>query len=132
TRDPAVRAADEGLIDPWLKVLSFWNGDKQLAEINTYATHPMSYYGGGEVSYDFVGMARAMRQADDEKVFQIYTSGCSGDITAGKYNEGNLEGRVVVAKRMYAAMVDAAKNTKRTPLEKLEFRSADLRLEYPP
>src|SRR5690606_33734344 len=41
-------AADEGLIDPWLKTLSFWNGETPLAAISFYAVHPMSYYGQGE------------------------------------------------------------------------------------
>ena len=48
----------------------------------------MSYYGKGGVSADFLGLARKRRQADDPKVFQIYASGCSGNVTAGKYNDG--------------------------------------------
>src|SRR5579872_1133586 len=72
SRDPKVRAQPEGLIDPWLKTLSFWDGDAPLAAVSCYATHPMSYYGKGGVSADFVGLARKRRQADDPKVFQVY------------------------------------------------------------
>jgi hypothetical protein len=78
TRDPRVREQQEGTIDPWLKTLSFWDGDRPLLALSCYATHPMSYYGKGGVSADFVGLARKRRQVDDPAVFQIYTSGCSG------------------------------------------------------
>ncbi|MCA9105455.1 MAG: hypothetical protein KDA83_08525, partial [Planctomycetales bacterium] len=60
--DPQLAEADRGLIDPWLRTLSFWDGDRPLAAIHSYATHPMSYYGAGEVSYDFVGIARERRR----------------------------------------------------------------------
>ena len=30
TRDPAIRDQPEGLIDPWLKTLSFWDGDRPV------------------------------------------------------------------------------------------------------
>src|SRR5262245_9786223 len=53
TRDPKIRAAEEGTIDPILKTFSFWNGDTPLLALSAYATHPMSYYGKGGVSADF-------------------------------------------------------------------------------
>jgi hypothetical protein len=31
TRDPRAREKPVGTIDPWLKTLSFWNGDQPLA-----------------------------------------------------------------------------------------------------
>ena len=104
TRDAKIRDADEGTIDPFLKTFSFWNDDTPLLALSAYATHPMSYYGKGGVSADFVGMARKRRQADTPKVFQMYASGCSGNVTAGKYNDGDPGNRVVLADRMHAAM----------------------------
>src|SRR5207248_2521002 len=89
TRDPKIRAAEEGTIDPFLKTVSLWDGDAPLLGLSAYATHPMSYYGKGGVSADFVGMARRRRQADTPGVFQMYASGCSGNVTAGKYNDGS-------------------------------------------
>lgn len=129
TRDPKVREQPEGAIDPWLKVLSFWDGDKPMAALHCYATHPMSYYGKGGVSADFVGMARKRIQADDPKVFQFYVSGCSGNVTAGKYNDGAAENRPVLADRIYKAMAEAWKGTKRQPLEAVNFRKVAMRLE---
>jgi hypothetical protein len=129
TRDPAVRAQPEGTIDPWLKTLSFWNGDQPVLALSCYATHPMSYYGKGGVSSDFVGLARRRRQADDPKVIQIYASGCSGNVTAGKYNDGAVENRPILADRIYQGMAGAWKATTRHKLKDIDFRSVTLHLE---
>jgi hypothetical protein len=129
TRDPAIRAQPEGTIDPWLKTLSFWGGDEPLAALSCYATHPMSYYGRGGVSADFVGLARQRRQADLPKTLQVYFSGCSGNVTAGKYNDGAVENRPVLAERIYQAMKAAWQATRRYPLGNPAFRSVALRLE---
>ena len=121
--------ADDGTIDPMLKTLSFWNGNTPLAALSNYAVHPMSYYGGGEVSADFPGIARRRRQEDLPQVAQVYFSGCSGNVTAGKYNPGMRENRVVLAGRIYQAMAEAWRDTKRVPLEQITFRSVPLTLE---
>lgn len=131
TRDPAIRSAEPGLIDPFLKTLSFWNGDKPVAAISIYATHPMSYYGKGEVSYDFPGIARDMRQRAVPEVFQMYVSGCSGDVVAGKYNDGNEAARHDLAQRLSNAMEEAWKATKKEPLTTIGFRSTPLELIPP-
>ena len=55
TLDPTIRNQPEGLIDPALKTISFWNGTKPVAALHAYSTHPMSYYGKGDVSADFPG-----------------------------------------------------------------------------
>jgi hypothetical protein len=129
TRDPKVRAKPEGLIDPWLKTLSFWDGDQPLLALSGYAVHPMSYYGQGGVSADFIGLARKRRQSDQPKVVQMYASGCSGNVTAGKYNDGSPTNRPVLAERIYQAMSAAWKATKRHSLRRVDFRSVPMRLE---
>ena len=129
TRDQAARDQPEGTIDPLLKTLSFWNGDQPVLALSCYATHPMSYYGKGGASSDFVGLARQRRQADDPKVLQIYASGCSGNVTAGKYNDGSPENRPVLADRIYQGMAAAWKSSKRHPLKDIGFRSVTLKLE---
>jgi hypothetical protein len=122
--------APDGLIDPYLKTVSFWNGDEPLLAISSYATHPMSYYGRGGVSADFVGLARRLHQRDDQKVFQIFVTGCSGDVTAGKYNDGSPAMRPLLADRLHQGMKAAWANTKRQPLEKVAFRSQPLELPF--
>ena len=127
TSNLRIRDSATGQIDPMLKTLSFWNGGQALVAVSCYATHPMSYYGRGDVSYDFVGMAREQRQRDDSEVFQIYLSGCAGDVTASKFNSGDEAGRAVLADRLHAGLVAAWETTRKTPLRQMEFRSADLK-----
>lgn len=129
TRDPKIRAADEGTIDPMLKTITFWNGDKPLLGLSAYATHPMSYYGKGGVSSDFVGLARKRWFADTNSVFQIYASGCSGNVTAGKYNDGESGNREVLGDRIYAALKAAWKAKKKSAVKDVTFRSVPLTLE---
>jgi hypothetical protein len=129
TRDPRAFEAAEGTIDPWLKTLSFWNGDLPLLALSHYAVHPMSYYGQGGVSADFVGMARRARQRDLPNVLQVYVSGCSGNVTAGKYNDGSPRNRALLATRLEQAMAEAWSATKRSPLLNAEFRNVSLRFE---
>jgi hypothetical protein len=129
TRDPKIRAADEGTIDPVLRTLSFWDGTTPLAALSAYATHPMSYYGRGGISADFVGLARKRRQARTPDVLQVYVSGCSGNVTAGKYNDGSADRRVELADRIDRAMTAAWANTKTVPVTTASLRSVLLTLE---
>ena len=126
TRDPAIRNQPEGLIDPALKTISFWNGSKPVAALHAYSTHPMSYYGQGDVSADFPGIARRKLQAESPDVFHIYCSGASGDTMAGRYNDGNPANRQVLAGRLQQAMAAAWSTTQRAPLNQIGFRSAKL------
>jgi hypothetical protein len=122
TKNKEARDAPEGLIDPWLKTLSFWDGDRPRAALHYYATHPMSYYGDGRVTSDFCGLARQKRQAEDEGVFQVYFTGCAGNVTAGKYNDGEKANRAVLRDRIYAGMKAAWEATKRHPLREATWR----------
>jgi hypothetical protein len=129
TKKPEARDAGEGTIDPWLKTLSFWDGKQPVAAMHAYAVHPMSYYGQGEVSADFVGLARAWMQTNLPSVFHIYVSGCSGNLTAGKYNDGSPTNRPVLADRLYRAMKESWIKTKRHRLEQPDLSVVLLRLE---
>jgi hypothetical protein len=126
------RDQPEGEIDPLLKTISFWDGEEAVLALHAYATHPMSYYGQGEVSSDFVGLARDRRQRDDFSIKQIYVSGCSGDVTAGKFNSGSFDDRFALVERMHAAMVAAWANTRRVPLQQIVFRNTQLTLDFHP
>ncbi len=129
TRDPVAAAAPENLIDPWLRTLSFWDGDIPLAAVSVYAVHPMSYYGQGEVSADFPGLARRRRQQDLPGVHQVYVTGCAGNVTAGKYNTGARTNRLALAERLADAMARAWSATRHVPLTRAEFRVERVRLE---
>jgi len=129
SHDPRAHEASEGTIDPWLKTLSFWEGEQPLLALSHYAVHPMSYYGQGGVSADFVGMARRARQKALPDVTHVYVSGCSGNITAGKYNDGSPDSRPLLASRIETAMAQSWATTKRFPLEEASFRLVPLRFE---
>jgi hypothetical protein len=128
--NPVMRDAPVGQIDPILKTLSFWNGERAVCAISVYATHPMSHYGGGTISADFPGLARRRRQAALPNVFQIYASGCSGDVTAGKFNDGSETAKRELTERMTDAMQRAWEDTDRHPLQNCQFRSVPLHLDY--
>lgn len=125
---PRAKDDPEGLIDPQIKTLSFWDGDQPLASISVYAIHPMSHYGQGQVSADFAGIARRRRQADDPGVMHFYANGCGGNLGAGRYNDGSPMARVELAERLYRGWKAAWQATRKTPLERLTFRSIPLTL----
>ena len=115
-RSPKAIAAPEGIIDPYVRMLSFWDGDRPLAVLMYYATHPMSYYGRGGVSCDFAGIARAMREKAVPGAFHIYFNGAGGDIAAGKYNDGSKKMRPILAARMAKGMKAAWDSQARVPI----------------
>jgi hypothetical protein len=116
TKDDNIRAEPEGLIDPYLQVLSFWDGDTPLVAISYYATHPQSYYGKGRVSSDFPGLARSMRDKAQPGVVHIHFNGAGGNVTAGKYNDGAVENRVILGARLGRGMREAFEATRKTPV----------------
>ncbi len=115
-RDDELIAAPEGVIDPFLKLVSFWDGDTPVASLTYYATHPQSYYGKGDVTSEFVGIAREQRAAALPSVAHIHFNGAGGNIAAGKYNDGSPERRPVLASRMEAGMKAAWESVKKEPI----------------
>ncbi len=117
------RARPEGTIDPLLRCLSFWDGDAPLAALYHYSVHPMSHYGRGGVSSDFVGAARRQAETVAPGVFSVYASGCSGNTIAGKYNDGNPANREALASRLHQGMVEAWRKSRRVPIGEVAFRN---------
>ncbi|MBY0507225.1 MAG: hypothetical protein K2X03_25140 [Bryobacteraceae bacterium] len=110
--------APVGVIDPQLDSISFYNKEKRIVTLSYYATHPMSYYGKGEISADFVGMAR--RQQTES--FAIHFTGAAGNIGAGKYNDGAIENRAKLAGRLGEAMAQARAAEKRFLVDTLRWK----------
>jgi hypothetical protein len=130
-RDPAGRALPEGLIDPNVRLLSFWNGDRPLTVVTYYATHPQSYYYTGMCSADFVGMARDQAEAAEKTPLHIHFNGAGGNIAAGKYNDGSHEMRPILAGRLAEGMKRAWDDTKKTPVAELAFDWATRDVQLP-
>jgi hypothetical protein len=126
TKDPAARAEPEGTIDPLLKSVGFFQDDRPLARLYYYTTHPMSYYGDGRVSSDFVGLARQRRDEEEPAALHVYFTGSAGDVTAGKYNDGAKANRAILADRVHEAMVaaDRESDARARPLERFAWITA--------
>lgn len=120
-KDPALIELPEGLIDPWLRTVAFYSGSEKLLSLHYYATHPMSYYGDGRVSSDFAGLARKRRQSDEPNVTHIYFTGCSGNIAAGKYNDGTPKARTDLTDRLYAGIVASEVDLTPTPIKEVAW-----------
>lgn len=116
TKLKAARDEPEGTIDPDVRLLSFWSGERPVASITYYATHPQSYYAQGGISGDFPGMARAMRESAVPGIAHVHFNGASGNVTAGKYNDGNPANRPILAARLAEGMKRAWESTSRVPL----------------
>lgn len=130
-RDPFFRETTEGLIDPTLRTISFWNDNQCIVEYHAYATHPMSYYGRGEVSADFVGLARKELARSDRSIHPIYASGCSGDVTAGKFNDGSPQAREELTLKILETMKRNRHSVAKTELTRdWVFHCLPLELEY--
>lgn len=121
-RNPAMAELPEGYIDPMLKSIAFARGDKVLARLNYYATHPQTHSCDGSVSADIVGMAREEIEKQ-EGAFQIYFNGCGGNVAVGKYNNGTLQAREELASRLKAGMLAAAAATQFVPAGRLVWRT---------
>ena len=116
TKDAALRAEPEGVIDPEVSLLSFWNKDRPIALLSYYACHPQSYYRTGIPSPDFPGIARFMRGQAVPDALHVHFNGAGGNIGAGKYNDGNQENRLALAQRLADAMKLAFTSTQKYPL----------------
>ena len=116
TTDPEVRAEPEGVIDPLVSLVSFWNSDQPVAVLSYYATHPQSYYRTGIPNPDFPGVARFFRQLAVPAALHVHFDGAGGNIGAGKYNDGSPENRGILAERLADGMRRAWENTQRQPI----------------
>jgi len=110
------KAAPEGLIDPFVRLLSFWDGDRPLASLTYYACHPCASYGGGGVSSEIMGVARTARDAALPGVMNVHFNGAGGDIAVGKYNDNTPATRPRLAKRLEAGMKTAWESQKKVPV----------------
>jgi len=117
TKDPNARAEPEGEIDPFVHTLAYFNKDTPLAVVTYYATHPQSHYGKGGVTCDFPGLARNRRERDLPGPTHIHFNGAGGNVTAGKYNDGNPDNRPILADRLAKGMKDAYAVLKKEPID---------------
>lgn len=126
-RDPMMAQLEEGPVDREIRTITFAKGRKAIARLHYYASHPQTFCCDGRVSGDFVSEARE-RVEKGEGIPQIYFTGCAGDVTVGKYNDGTLEARAGLAKRMEAGITASAAATVYKPVRSFRWRTAPLKL----
>jgi hypothetical protein len=131
TTDPAVREYPEGVIDPVMKSISFWDYDRAIAVLTYFATHPQSYYRTGKANPDFPGLARNQRQ-EATGVLHVHFNGASGNIGAGKYNDGAHENRLLLADRMAAGMAQAWDRTRKIAVSAADLKWESVAVALPP
>jgi hypothetical protein len=129
--DPKLRAEPEGVIDPEVSLVSFWDGDKPVAVLSYYATHPQSYYRTGVPNPDFPGVARFLRQIAVPDALHVHFNGAGGNIGAGKYNDGSHENRRILAERLADGMRRAWDATRREPIAAGDVRWASVPVALP-
>ncbi len=129
---PDVRAEPEGVIDPYVRMVSFWQESRPLAVLTYYATHPQSHYGQGGVSPDFAGLARNLREKDLRGVPHIHFDGAGGNVAAGKYNDGSPGMRPVLVQRLADGMKAAWDQTARSPIQASDIGWRVLPVALPP
>lgn len=122
SRNAAAQSAPEGAIDPRVRLVSFWQGERALAVLTYYATHPQSYYGHGSVNWDFVGQARELREKALPGVPHIHFNGAGGNVAAGKYNDGSPAMRPILAGRLAAGMQKAWESQERSKVDAADVR----------
>src|SRR5690606_5608818 len=113
TKDSTMRAKPEGLIDPMVQLISFWRDERPLAVLSYYAVHPQSYYLTKVANPDFPGVARFFRQLAVPDALHDHFNGAGANVTAGKYNDGAHENRLILAQRMAEGMKKAWEQTKK-------------------
>lgn len=129
-KDPKIRALPTGVIDPWLRSLTFFSNSEPLAVLTFYATHPQSYYRTGGANPDFPGMARNMRQTETG-VFHLHLNGAGGNIGAGKFNDGSTENRQVLADKVAEGMRAAFASQRKQEVAQASFDWQSLSISLP-
>ncbi|XZE20482.1 hypothetical protein SH449x_000355 [Pirellulaceae bacterium SH449] len=127
---PELVALPEGVIDPVVSALVFWNESQPIAVLSAYACHPQSYYRTGIPSPDFPGIARFMRGQDLNSTLHVHFNGAGGNVAAGKYNDGSQPNRMILAQRLYEGMKRAFENAIPIPLndDSIAWNSLSVRL----
>ena len=120
-KDPEVRALPVGVVDPQVRLLVFYQEQTPVVALTYFATHPQSYYRTGMANPDFPGMARNQLQ-EQTGVLHIHFNGAGGNVGAGKYNDGSVENRQVLADKVAAGMSQAWERVERRPLQAGDVR----------
>jgi hypothetical protein len=125
--DESLRALPAGNFDPLLRTIAFTaDDDRIIAALHFYASHPMAAYRRKMVSQDVPGIALDyVARNSDSETFNIYFTGCGGNVTFGKYNTGSPEeGLEKLGKVLGKGMLANIRSLEEKEPGKLEFTTA--------
>ena len=131
TKNAEMRSEPEGVIDPMVTSLSFWDKSGPIAVLTSYACHPQSYYRLGYPTPDFPGIARFIRSQSWPHTLHVHFNGAGGNVTAGKYNDGAWENRMVLANRLADGMKEALDKTVKSPLKAADIGWSSVPVKLP-
>lgn len=131
-KDSILIAQPEGLIDPMVSVIGFWNGENPVAVLSFYATHPQSYYLTRVPNPDFPGVARFLRQLAVPDALHVHFNGAGGNLAAGKYNDGSKINRGILGQRMADGMERAWGNSKKVNITNKQVKWKTKAVSLPP
>ena len=104
---PELRDLPEGVIDPMLKTVAFYDGEKKVAACHYYAVHPISRIHDGTVSAEFPGVARRLAEEAEPGCTHVYFTACAGNVNAGKYTDLTAANMRELGGRLYRAIREA-------------------------
>ncbi len=110
--DEEIRKAPAGLIDPFVRTISFHDdNDKPIFIFSNLAVHPTAYGGGKtlKVSPDFPYIAENKLKSEfGDDLIMAYWQGCAGNSNSGKFvKEGSEEEVIEIGGRFYSAISSA-------------------------
>ncbi|MCF7838317.1 MAG: hypothetical protein K9N49_06775 [Candidatus Marinimicrobia bacterium] len=129
--DEAMKQKPVGVIDPLLRTVAFHaQGDRLVAAMHFYASHPMGAYRRNQVGADIPGVALDyVTRHTDAEALHLYFTGCGGNITFGKYHLNSDKTIRVLGERLGRYMLDNMHGLIDAPIGPLTFKTA--RFELP-
>ena len=107
TIDPAARADRKARSIRSSRSIAFQYDDRLLARLYYYTTHPMSYYGDGRVSSDFVGLAATSATSRSRASCTSTSPVRRGTSRRENITTGTMPTAPLLAERVHRGMVAA-------------------------
>lgn len=129
-KTPEERDAPVGVVDPYAKLVSFWNHNRPVLTLSFFASHSEAYYNIRAIDTGFVGLARGMLEAAHPEGAHIHFDGAGADVRAGKYNDGSPKMQEIVARRLADGMNAAWSAQTKVPITSgdVDWRQATVAL----
>ncbi len=125
TRDPAVKEAPIGLVDPNVDLVTLYDeNQKPRVSMGYFACHPQVGYVNGVIHSDTPGIAMSLFEERYPDTFPIFFDGCGGDVTAGKYTSPHpTRNNHLFGVRLYDALEEAFLKSRPSPLGQFSWNN---------